>query len=145
MLREDAAVKKALSRHQVSSGEPGDLRMASPFHQRCPTRLVLDRIADKWSVLILVRLREGPTRFNQIRREVEGLTQKMLSQTLKAMERDGLVSRKAMATVPVTVEYALTPLGATLVDTVDALQRWASENIADVLAAQARYDTAAGA
>ncbi|MFD1332863.1 winged helix-turn-helix transcriptional regulator [Methylopila musalis] len=106
----------------------------------CPTRMVLDRIANKWAALILGLLVDGPMRFNRIRREVEGLSQKALSQTLKGLERDGLVSRTAFATVPVTVEYALTPLGGTLAALLDGLRLWAETNIDEVLAAQARYD-----
>jgi DNA-binding HxlR family transcriptional regulator len=113
---------------------------ANPYASSCPTRLVLDRVADKWAVLLLGRLAEGSMRFNQLRREIEGLSQKMLSQTLKSLERDGLVSRKAIATVPVTVEYSITPLGKTLATTVDALRLWAETHIEDVLKAQRKYD-----
>lgn len=110
------------------------------YEDRCPTRLVLDRIADKWAVLILDRLRGGPVRFNQLRRTIKGISQKVLSQTLKKLERDGLISRAVFATVPVTVEYALTPLGRTLTDTIAALAHWAEHNIEAVLAAQQAYD-----
>jgi len=109
----------------------------------CPTRLVLDRIADKWAVLILGLLGDGPVRFNRLRRQIEGISQKMLSQTLKSLERDGLVSRKAIATVPVTVEYAITPLGATLSETVDALRIWAETHMGQVLVSQQQYDAGA--
>ncbi len=109
----------------------------------CPTRVVLDRIADKWAVLILGLLRDGPVRFNRLRRDIEGISQKMLSQTLKNLERDGLVQRTVFPTVPVTVEYSLTPLGTTLTDTFDALRAWAETHIEDVLSAQRRYDGAA--
>jgi DNA-binding HxlR family transcriptional regulator len=102
--------------------------------------MVLDRVADKWAVLVLGLLAKGPLRFNQLRRAIAGLSQKMLSQTLKSLERDGLVSRKAFATVPVTVEYSITPLGETLTATVDALRLWAEANIGEVEAAQQRYD-----
>lgn len=108
----------------------------------CPTRLVLDRIADKWTVLLLGLLQDGPVRFNTLRRKVEGLSQKMLAQTLRSLERDGLVTRTVFATVPVTVEYALTPLGATLADAVAPLTRWAETHIAAVQLAQAGYDAA---
>jgi DNA-binding HxlR family transcriptional regulator len=101
---------------------------------------VLDRIADKWTVLVLGSLSEGPLRFNQLRREIDGLTQKMLSQTLKGLERDGLVSRKVTPTVPISVEYSITPLGATLSATVEELQRWARDHIGQVVEAQRRYD-----
>jgi DNA-binding HxlR family transcriptional regulator len=104
---------------------------------------VLDRVADKWTVLILGLLANGPMRFNQLRRQIEGLSQKMLSQTLKSLERDGLISRKAFPTVPVTVEYSITPLGQTLTSTLDALRIWAESHIGEVLDAQKRYDTVA--
>ena len=110
------------------------------FEDRCPTRLVLDRLADKWALLVLDRLRDGPVRFNGLRRDIKGVSQKVLSQTLKALERDGLVSRSAFPTVPVTVEYAVTPLGLTLTETVAALAHWAERNMDEVLAAQAAYD-----
>ena len=107
----------------------------------CPTRMVLDRVADKWAVLVLGLLTEGPVRFNQLRRAIEGVSQKMLSQTLKSLERDGLISREAFATVPVTVEYTITPLGRTLSATVDALRLWAEAHIDDVQRAQKQYDS----
>jgi DNA-binding HxlR family transcriptional regulator len=106
----------------------------------CPTRQILDRVGDKWAVLILLRLRGDPLRFNQLRRAIEGISQKMLSQVLKSLERDGLVRRRAIATVPVTVEYSITPLGKTLAAAVDPLREWAERNLKDVLAAQRRYD-----
>lgn len=113
---------------------------ANAYASTCPTRLVLDRIADKWAVLVLGLLGDGPVRFNQLRRQIEGISQKMLSQTLKSLERDGLVSRKAIATVPVTVEYSITPLGATLSATVDNLRIWAETHMGQVLLSQRQYD-----
>ena len=110
------------------------------YSEACPTRLVLDRLADKWVVLILGLLAESPRRFNALRREIEGVSQKVLSQTLKRLERDGLVARQAFPTVPVTVEYSITPLGRTLSETVEALARWAETHIEGVLAAQRAYD-----
>ena len=110
------------------------------FEDRCPTRLVLDRLADKWALLVLDRLRGEPVRFNGLRRDIKGVSQKVLSQTLKALERDGLVTRSVFPTVPVTVEYAVTPLGLTLTETVAALAHWAERNMDEVLAAQAAYD-----
>ena len=112
----------------------------NPYAAACPTRLVLDRIADKWAVLVLGLLGDGPLRFNELRRRIEGLSQKMLSQCLKSLERDGLVHRHAIATVPVTVEYSITDLGRTLTDTVDALRLWAETHIEEVLTAQSRFD-----
>ncbi|MDF2115658.1 helix-turn-helix domain-containing protein [Roseiarcaceae bacterium H3SJ34-1] len=116
------------------------MHIPNTFDANCPTRLILDRIADKWTVLALALLMGGPVRFNELRRRIDGVSQKMLSQTLKSLERDGLVSRKATPTVPVTVEYSITPLGATLAATIDGLRVWAECNINDVLAAQKRYD-----
>ena len=112
----------------------------NPYDANCPTRLVLDRIADKWVVLIVGLLGDRPVRFNALKREIEGVSQKVLSQCLKKLERDGLVTRTAFATVPVTVEYAITPLGRTLVEIVGGLTRWAETNIEAVLVAQHDYD-----
>lgn len=116
------------------------MQPGNPYSDRCPTRLILDRVGDKWAVLILGLLVDQPTRFNQLRRTIKGISQKMLSQTLKSLERDGLVKRRAIATVPVTVEYSITPLGRTLAQAVDPLRLWAERNVKDVLAAQRRYD-----
>lgn len=115
-------------------------QLPDAYASACPTRQALDRIADKWTVLILGLLESGPMRFNQLRREIEGISQKMLSQTLKSLERDGLVSRRAFATVPVTVEYSITPLGATLAETLVPLRMWAESHIAQMLEARAAYD-----
>ena len=113
------------------------------YAQHCPTRLVIDRLADKWAVLVLGLLEKRTLRFNELRREIEGISQKVLSQVLTKLERDGLVTRTAFPTVPVTVEYAITPLGQTLTSTVAALTRWAEDNMTAILDAQRRYDAAA--
>lgn len=113
------------------------------YEDRCPTRLVLDRLADKWALLILDHLEDAPLRFNHLRRDIKCISQKVLSQTLKKLERDGLITRTVFASVPVTVEYALTPLGRTLTETVSALTHWAESNMDAVLAAQRAYDSAA--
>jgi DNA-binding HxlR family transcriptional regulator len=84
----------------------------------CPTRQVLDRIADKWTMLVIVALQDGTLRFSELRRGIEGISQKMLTQTLRALERDGMVERDVIPTVPVTVRYTLTPLGHSLADAV---------------------------
>lgn len=136
MARAAAEVKRALPAHLVTLERP------DPYAAECPTRQVLDRIADKWTVLLLGLVAARPMRFNELRRAVGGLSQKMLSQTLKALERDGLVSRRAFATVPVTVEYAITPLGRTLAEAVAPLAAWANAHIEEVQAARALYDRA---
>jgi DNA-binding HxlR family transcriptional regulator len=112
----------------------------NPYASDCPTRMLLDRVADKWAVLVLGLLMNGPMRFNTLRRTVEGISQKMLSQTLKSLERDGLVNRKAIATVPVTVEYSATPLGLSLATPMDAIRLWAETHMDEVIANQQRYD-----
>jgi DNA-binding HxlR family transcriptional regulator len=114
------------------------------YAKNCPSRMILDRISNKWSMLILDRLQEETVRFNQLRRDVEGISQKVLSQTLKQLERDGLIRRQAFPTVPVTVEYSITELGRTLSDTVHVLTHWAEENFAAVVQAQQAYDHKAG-
>ncbi|MGJ5181341.1 winged helix-turn-helix transcriptional regulator [Bradyrhizobium oligotrophicum] len=116
------------------------MRTANVYSADCPTRQILDRVGDKWAVLILILLRNEPLRFNQLRRAIEGISQKMLSQVLKSLERDGLVRRRAIATVPVTVEYSITPLGLTLAAAVDPLRDWAERHLKEVSAAQRRYD-----
>ena len=108
------------------------LQRPDPFNAQCPTRQVLDRIGDKWAVLILIMLDRETLRFNELRRRIENISQKMLSQTLKSLERDGLVRREVFATVPVTVEYSLTELGRTLAATVQALTLWAESHIGAV-------------
>ena len=110
------------------------------YAANCPTRQILDRVGDKWAVLILLLLRDEPLRFNALRRTIEGISQKMLSQVLKSLERDGLIRRRATPTVPVTVEYAVTPLGQTLSATVDSLRIWAETHMEQVVAAQQQYD-----
>lgn len=115
-------------------------KMPNAYSAQCPTRQILDRVGDKWAVLILLLVRREPMRFNALRRSIEGISQKMLSQVLKSLERDGLIRRRAIATVPVTVEYSITPLGATLASAVDPLRDWAEANLKEVQVAQRRYD-----
>lgn len=110
------------------------------YDDQCPARLVLSRLGDKWALLILGRLRFGSVRFNGLRRDIRGISQKMLSQVLKQLERDGLISRSVTPTVPITVEYALTPMGGTLTETVASLTHWAEHNMPAIAAAQAAYD-----
>ena len=115
-------------------------QQACAFSALCPTRLVLNRIADKWTVLVVILLQDGTKRFSHLQREIDGISQKMLTQTLRGLERDGLVSRKVHATVPPKVEYALTPLGHTLKDMLYAIKTWSEANIEAVLSAQKTYD-----
>jgi len=118
--------------------QPGDA-----YNPDCPTRHILDRIGDKWAVLVLLTLKDGPVRFNLLRRRIGAISQKMLSQTLKSLERDGLVSRAAFPTVPVTVEYALTPLADGLIGLLDDITRWAEAHVGDIMAARRAHDAEA--
>ena len=111
------------------------------YNENCPTRLVLDRIADKWTVLVIGSLMHGTKRFGELRREIGGISQKMLTQTLRGLERDGLVSRKIYPTVPPKVEYSLTSLGTTLVKVLEGIRIWSEQNIEQVLRSQEKYDT----
>jgi DNA-binding HxlR family transcriptional regulator len=110
------------------------------FDRNCPTRQVLDCIADKWTVLIIRRLAEGTLRFAQLRRAVDGISQKVLTNTLRALERDGIVTRRIYASVPPKVEYSLTDLGRSLCNLVEGICRWAEANIEQVQAAREVYD-----
>lgn len=117
-------------------------RRGNVYDQTCPTRLVLDRIADKWTVLVVGSLALGKRRFGELRREVGGISQKVLTETLRGLERDGIVSRRVYASVPPKVEYALTDLGRSLTGLVGAIREWAEGNIDAVLSAQAAHDRA---
>ncbi len=110
------------------------------YDANCPTRLVLNRVADKWTVLVVSLLEQGTKRFSTLQREIGGISQKMLTQTLRGLERDGLVTRTIYPTVPPKVEYALTPLGRTLVGLVEAIRVWSEINIEEVTKAQKAYD-----
>lgn len=110
----------------------------NPYAAQCPTRQLLDCISNKWVVLVLGLLVNGPMRFNALRREIDGISQKMLTQTLRGLEGDGLVTRRVFATVPVTVEYELTALGRSLNDAVTPLTEWAINNMSKVNAARRR-------
>jgi DNA-binding HxlR family transcriptional regulator len=109
------------------------------FDSNCPTRQVLDCIADKWTVLIIRRLADGTLRFAQLRRSVDGISQKVLTNTLRDLERDGIVTRRIYASVPPKVEYSLTSLGRSLCNLVEGICSWAEANIEQVLAAREVY------
>src|ERR1700748_181466 len=98
---------------------------ANAYPADCPTRQILDRVGDKWAVLILLLLRDEPMRFNVLRRAIEGISQKMLAQVLRRLERYALIKRGVIPPVPVPVEYSILPLGLTLAGAVDPLRDWA--------------------
>lgn len=110
------------------------------YDAACPTRLVLNRITDKWTVLVINSLAQGTKRFSTLQREIGGVSQKMLTQTLRGLERDGLVTRTIYPTVPPKVEYTLTQLGLTLLGLVDAIRVWSETHIEAVIEAQIIYD-----
>jgi DNA-binding HxlR family transcriptional regulator len=111
-----------------------------PYNQDCPSRQVLDRIGDRWSVLLIGALSGGPMRYTELSRRIQGVSQKMLTQTLRGLERDGLITRTVHAVVPPRVDYELTELGHTLSEPISALERWAVTHMDDVLASRDRYD-----
>ncbi|MBL7253192.1 winged helix-turn-helix transcriptional regulator [Paractinoplanes lichenicola] len=115
---------------------------ADPYQAGCATRRILDRIGDRWTVLIVGVLGEGDARFSELRRRIDGVSQKMLTQTLRGLERDGIVRRTVHAEVPVRVVYSLTEAGRTLLEPLRALQRWSIEHLGEVAAAQDTYDRA---
>jgi DNA-binding HxlR family transcriptional regulator len=117
---------------------PNPLTTGAP----CPIREVLDLVGDKWSVLIVVLLGQRTYRFSELHRCIEGISQRMLTHTLRALVRDGLVTRTPHATVPPRVDYALTELGRTLLGPVSALDAWANTHRDDILAARKHHDDA---
>ena len=113
------------------------------FLAACPSRQLLDRISDKWVTLILAALAGGPLRYSDLGRVIAGISQKMLTQTLRTLERDGLVARSVTLQVPVRVDYELTPLGAGLQVAVSAVKVWAEIHMTEIEAARSAYDAAA--
>ena len=118
---------------------PGDLNNGE--HSECVVvREILDRVGDKWSVLVIALLGEQGQRFSELRRAIDGISQRMLTLTLRQLERDGLVSRTVHATVPPRVDYALTPLGQSVLEPLTALMCWAQQHGTDVAAARREYE-----
>jgi len=121
-------------------GRPKPALAYNVYSQDCPTRTVLDIVADKWTSLLIVALVPGTKRFQQLKREIGGITQKMLTQTLRSLERNGLVERRAYATVPPRVEYTLTRLGHTLSESLEALQDWSVAHVEEIQRARKLMD-----
>ena len=124
---------------------PDPLDPLDPLSEDCPIREVLDRVGDKWSALVVMRLGQRTHRFNELHREINGISQRMLTLTLRALVRDGLVSRTVYPTVPVRVDYELTELGRTLVGPILALHEWAVAHRDHIRRARAGHDAAAAA
>lgn len=138
---------------KVASGMPESERPAPLLHASpgfaedgngsCPIRDVLDRVGDTWSLLVIISLQPAPMRFNALRRSIEGISQRMLTVTLRSLERDGLVSRTVRPTTPPEVEYALTALGRSIAVPIGSLGDWAAQNRDRLREARAAFDAAA--
>ncbi len=141
MNRQDAPA--ATSHAHVIATTVQAYRQADAGLADCPVRNVLDQIGDKWSTLLLMTLAERSHRFGELRRAVRDISQRMLTQTLRHLQRDGLVSRHVHPTVPPSVEYRLTPVGHSLMEPLASLVRWADLNFSAIRASRADFDRAA--
>lgn len=141
--RRDKAVE-AWGDARDTAGPAGRERTPSVYSEACPSRAVLSLIADKWTLLILPALRKGPCRNGELMRTIEGVSQKMLTQTLRELERNGLVVRQDYLEIPPRVEYQLTDLGRSLAAEMRRLDCWAENNLKSVLAARRHFETRAG-
>ncbi|MFF7053765.1 winged helix-turn-helix transcriptional regulator [Streptomyces griseorubiginosus] len=110
------------------------------FIKGCPTNQLLDRLSDKWVSLVVAALSGGPMRYSDLSRKIAGVSPKMLTQTLRTLERDGILTRTITPSVPVRVDYALTPLGSSLAGLLTAVKTWAETHIEEVHEARDRYD-----
>lgn len=110
------------------------------FARDCASRVVLQRIGDRWTVLVVVALADGRLRFSELRARIQGITPKVMTQTLRALERDGLIIREVFAEVPPRVEYELTDLGRDLLAPIDAVRIWAEEHATRIVTNRAAYD-----
>jgi DNA-binding HxlR family transcriptional regulator len=118
----------------------GQSAMPSELVSPCRVRSVLNRVGDKWAIYVVDRLGTGPQRFSELNRGIDGITARMLTVTLRGLERDGILTRTVHAAVPPRVDYELTPLGETLLKTIGQLVAWAEAHLTDVEAARADYD-----
>jgi len=133
--------------NRATSGVP--LLQANPGFERdsdgsCPIRDVLDRVGDTWSILVIINLQPAPMRFNALKRAIEGISQRMLTVTLRSLERDGLLRRTVRPTTPPEVEYALTALGQSIAVPIASLGQWAAENRSRLAEARRAFDVEAG-
>ncbi|GAA4371330.1 winged helix-turn-helix transcriptional regulator [Paeniglutamicibacter cryotolerans] len=110
----------------------------------CPSRVIMQRIGDKWSPLVIASLKDGPRRFSRLRNDIGGVTPKVLTQTLRTLERDGLIGRTVHAEVPVRVEYELSALGCTLLGPLEAVRLWAEAHAGAIIEARDAYDLRPG-
>ena len=126
---------------KTAAQQRAEAKMAyNAYLAACPSRQLLDSISDKWVTLVLNSLADGPQRYSEMSRRLAGVSQKMLTQTLRKLERDGMISRRVTASVPVRVDYELTPLGSSLHAVVQQFKVWAESHMDDVIAARTAYD-----
>lgn len=125
-----------------TAGDPAAAREPGPAREptTCRAREVLQRVGDKWSMLVIDLLGQGTMRFTELHRAIDGITARMLTVTLRGLERDGIVTRTIHPVIPPRVEYALTPMGRTLLDTIGQLVTWADSHLPEIDAARAAYD-----
>jgi DNA-binding HxlR family transcriptional regulator len=135
-------VKKAVQGSMVTSREPRPPRVLNEAHEDCAIRRVLDRLGDKWSYLLILKLAKGPQRFGELRRAVDDISQRMLTETLRSLQRDGLVARTVYPTTPPSVEYRLTALGQSLLEPMQGLVAWADRQLPAIVSARATFDQA---
>ena len=133
------ALRGLLETWEIFGQAAGGSTANADFHG-CPVRNVLDRIGDKWTTLILLRLSREPCRFSALRRQVPDISKRMLTLTLRNLERDGMISRTVFPTKPPSVEYALTPLGRSILGPLGALVLWADERFSEIRENRTRYD-----
>jgi DNA-binding HxlR family transcriptional regulator len=147
----EAGTSKSPGSSEVTTADQGEVSAAVPdrwdpfqwdAREDCQVRQILDRIADKWSLLVISLLAERTMRFTELRREIDGISQRMLTVTLRHLERDGLVCRTVHPVVPPRVEYCLSPLGRTLLGTIQALVTWTEEHQPEIAQARAEFDAA---
>jgi DNA-binding HxlR family transcriptional regulator len=122
------------------AGKFGEWQALGLDASQCPVRDVLDQIGDKWTMLIVMALADGPRRFSALNRQIPDISKRMLTQTLRDLERDGLITRHVFATKPPSVEYRLAPLGRSLLDPLAVLIGWSERNHADIKQARGRFD-----
>ena len=139
------SMRAAASARIVSPAEPVKLARGKRPRPECAIRDVLDRIGDKWSMLMIMALATRSQRFSELHRAIRDISKRMLTQTLRDLERDGLITRHVFPTKPPTVEYRLAPLGLSLLDPMAGLIEWADRRYSDIHAARARFDAAPSA
>jgi DNA-binding HxlR family transcriptional regulator len=135
-----ASDTRTLSAADTGGPDPGDELIADVFAHDCTSRSTLEHVAGKWGILALLALGEGDLRFNALRRRVEGVSEKMLSQTLQTLERDGMLHREVVTSIPPRVRYSLTPLGAQVAERLRGLADLLEGSVAEVGAAREAYD-----